>query len=425
MPTPTVDIYPAANGATLHGGRGTPIVVGPPDATPANFQVYGDGIWGNSASYTAAVYSEGATYLGVSSQSGGARIVRWDNTAGTATTFSLNGSVGPSDHSAPTIIVRSDGRLLAMYCLHNDSTGMRYRISTNPHDVSAWGTEQLLTTGAPVVTYAYVVQLDAVMVLFFRNGQNFFYRTSTDQGSTWSGVTWCFTYDNELGRPYPQPLRTSGTRIDFVLCQQAADLSVIPSIYHCSATWTGAAFNWANTAGTAITLPVDAADGDATLIYNDGTAYTAFWATITRHSDGNLWVLLKRLSSATNVEYLLVRQSGSSWLPAVSVAPGGYPTAVQPDYTGDCCFDPIDPTKVYASRGTAAGGPMELALYSTSDAGATWAKLRDITSGSGTGVRNFRPVAIVGAASGGERVAFVSGSYTGFTAYSTAVRLAS
>jgi hypothetical protein len=269
------------------------------------------------------------------------------------------------------------------------------------------------------------VQLDAVMVLFFRNNVNFFYRTSTDQGSTWSGVTWCFTYASETGRPYPQPLRTSGTRIDFVLCQQDASLAIIPSIYHCSATWTGSAFSWANTAGAAITLPVDAAAGEGTLIYNDPTAYTAFWATLTLNSDGNLWVLLRRLSSATNVEYLLVRQSGLSWLPAVSVAPGGFPTTVQPDYTGDCCFDPTDATKVYASRGVGAGGPMEVALYGTSDGGANWAKLRDITSGSAVGVRHFRPVSIVGAGSGGERIAFISGAYSGYSAFSTAVRLAS
>lgn len=417
MATPTADSYSAGSGAVVRGGRGTSIF--------APVQASADGIWGNSASYTAAVYHSGATYLGVSAQTGGATVVRFDHASNTDSSFSLNSSVGPSDHSAPTVVIRSDGRILAMYSKHNDNSGLRYRISTNPGDISAWGAEQLLTTGTPNVTYAYVVQLDAVMVLFFRNNVNFFYRLSFDQGSTWSGVTWCFTYANEAGRPYPYPLKTGANEIDFVLCQQDGTLAIVPSIYHVKATWNGSGFNWTNTAGTAITLPVDAADGDATLIYNDPTAYTTFWATTKRHTDGNLWVLIRRLSSATNVAYLLVRQSGSSWLPAVSVAPGGYPTSVQPDYTGDCCFDPLDATLVYASSGATSGGPMEIALYRTTDGGDTWAKVRDITTGTSAPTRNFRPVSVVNAPSDGARVAFIKGSYSGYTSFAAGPWLAS
>lgn len=390
---------------------------------PQVFEVYGDAMWGNSASYTAAVYHDGATYCGVSSQADGATVVKYVHATGVTTSFSLNSTVGPSDHSAPTIVVRSDGKLLAMYSEHNDTSGLRYRISTNAADISAWGVEQLLTTGAPSVTYAYVVQLASVMVLFFRNAVNFFYRTSTDQGSTWSGVTWCFTYDAELGRPYPQPLKTADDRIDFLLCQQDAALDLVPIVYHCYATWNGSTLAFKDTAGTAITLPVDAADGDATVVY-DGTAdYSAFWATLAKHSDGSVWALLKVWNSATNVDYVLVRQTGSTWGAPVVVCSGGYPTAVKFDYVGDACFSPTDTTRIFASVGTASGGPWELARYRTQDSGDTWSKEADITTASGSGVYNFRPAAVTG--SGPSKIGFIKGAYTGFTTWDTALWLAS
>src|SRR5688572_6660044 len=67
------------------------------------------------------------------------------------------------DHSCPALLVRPDGRLLAMYALHGQEPNFYYRISRAPADVSAWSDEQIFatTTGSRVTFPNLVFLADA------------------------------------------------------------------------------------------------------------------------------------------------------------------------------------------------------------------------------------------------------------------------
>jgi hypothetical protein len=72
-------------------------------------------------------------------------VVTFDPNTGSRSRFQL-GSLSVDDHDDSGLIVLPDGRYLAMYSNHgNTSMGdylSRYRISTNPHDSSSWSAEQ-------------------------------------------------------------------------------------------------------------------------------------------------------------------------------------------------------------------------------------------------------------------------------------------
>lgn len=108
-----------------------------------------------------AVFYNGKTYLGWVSSSGHAMAASLLNTTGQVSEpFNLH-NVGRDDHNNPTVLVRnSDKRVLYFFTGH-DSAGMYARISTNPEDVSSFGSSIDISTptGGGLHTYPTPVQL--------------------------------------------------------------------------------------------------------------------------------------------------------------------------------------------------------------------------------------------------------------------------
>ena len=415
MATPTADTYTAASGATLQGGRGTSLVVDPPQVAP--YQVHPNGMWGNSTTGESVYHHGGSTYIGIVTAGGTVGIAKWNHAASSYTDFPLTASgFSSSDHSAPSIYRRQDGRWLASYSRHNDGEGLRYRVSTTADDISAWGAEQILTASTNLVTYAYIRRVPAsgVLLLTYRNGEEHYYRVSNDDGLTWGGPVLLFT--NAIGRPYPRLYVSSNSRLDVLLFAGNGSTS----LYHVYAEWTGAAFEWRRADGTALSLPINPSLG--TLVFSGSTTY-AHWTDMRVGPDGALWALLRRYTGTSDAHYAVTKLSGAIWSTPVVVASALYQVLpAQFDYVGDACFDPYTTARIYLSNSASGGGPWELSAYDSADMGATWGKSRDITSGSAAGFKNFRPVAVNG--SGPARVAFLAGSYSDLTAFSTTVKLA-
>jgi len=77
--------------------------------------------------------------------SGAVDVATYDVGTGLRSRFQL-ADIDTDDHNAPGLLVMPNGKYLAMYSNHGN-TGMgdyltRYRVSTNPHDSSAWTAEQ-------------------------------------------------------------------------------------------------------------------------------------------------------------------------------------------------------------------------------------------------------------------------------------------
>ena len=67
----------------------------------------------------------------------------YDLKTGKTSRFVLHKSLQPQDdHNATAILIRPDGRYVAMYSRHNVDNFTYWRVSTNPHDASKWNDEQ-------------------------------------------------------------------------------------------------------------------------------------------------------------------------------------------------------------------------------------------------------------------------------------------
>ena len=76
---------------------------------------------------------------------GSVDVFTYDIATGDRSRFQLS-DIDEDDHNAPGLMILPNGKYLAMYSNHgNTSMGdylSRYRISTNPHDSSSWTAEQ-------------------------------------------------------------------------------------------------------------------------------------------------------------------------------------------------------------------------------------------------------------------------------------------
>jgi hypothetical protein len=115
----------------------------------------------------------------------------YDISEGTTQNYDL-GSIGSDDHDTPGLLIRPDGKYLAMYAKHNSDKITHYRIFNN----GSWSTEQTFNWNTQpggddfATTYSNVYYLSAEDRTYDlsrgngHGGQNFL--ISSDQGNTWS-----------------------------------------------------------------------------------------------------------------------------------------------------------------------------------------------------------------------------------------------
>jgi len=103
------------------------------------------------------------------------------------------------DHGSPAIHVREDGRVLFMYMEHN-ADEFRYRVTQDPHDVSALSPTESFEIPGGGGNYPQFVDTDDGLYLFHRDvgggdSRDWFLRTSDDDGQSWSDQTKIVTFD--------------------------------------------------------------------------------------------------------------------------------------------------------------------------------------------------------------------------------------
>ncbi len=126
-----------------------------------------------------------------------------------------------NDHATPALLLREDGRILAVYSKHGDDKLMRYRISERPGDATAWRPERQVTCEAPV-TYSNLSRLSAEnggrgRVYNFYRGQDWNPNlvVSDDEGETWTtSASWSRSRAGPTSSTHPTasiaPLRHHG-----------------------------------------------------------------------------------------------------------------------------------------------------------------------------------------------------------------------
>lgn len=357
---------------------------------------------------------------------------RSDKTAA-ITTFTLSSALETDDHDNPVFVRRTDtagaGKLVAFYCKHSTDTTMRYRVSTNVDDISAWAAESTLARASNVTYMNPFIMSDNKCVVFSRvfRGDTVHYDPAyvyTTDYSSWSSDVNVFDVPGH--RPYLKYAQhpTNPNRID-VLATDGQPDEKNTSVYHWYMIWGGTSFTYFTSYGTQITTALPFGVNDVTRLYDgsqDSTDKPKAWIwQIAYNALGNPVVLWSKNKSSVLGSYWYQCWNGAGWTTPVQVGANQTTLSLtqgdQPSYSPGICFDGVTTNTVYMAA-TSNGATAEIVKMVTTDNGATWLGTTAITSNSGSGLTNARPFSPK-AHSGHTDVLWWAGQYgTGSPSYS-------
>ena len=321
------------------------------------------------------------------------------------------------DHAEPALWQRPDGRYLAAYCKHNDSSGSsKFRISTSPNDMSSWQSEYLFNWStasgeSASATYNNLLYLSAEGTGMGRlyNITRHFDRSpivsySDDWGQSWSYAGPVSLPDGSHGysNGYIKFASNGVDRIDFIITE-AHPRDYNNSIYH-GYIQGGQTFNstgsvidsnlFDSTAPTpeSYTPVFLSSPEDGT---NDDSEYHRAWtAELERDEAGNLHGFFTtrygteiadftdgstRLPGEADhrLFYARLDAATSQWTVTELGKMGGPLYSTEQDYTGLGAIDPKDPSTIYIStpfdpRDDSPTDHHEIYKGVTSDQGTTW-----------------------------------------------------
>ena len=335
----------------------------------------------------------------------------------------LHSRLESDDHNAPALLIRPDGRYVAMYAKHKTDNYSRWRISSRPHDASEWEPEEVfdwteLADGRGA-TYSNLHRLDAEQRIY-----NFVRAinddpsmlVSDDDGGTWRFGGKLFTRP-KVGyvNGYTRYWGNGADRIDLITTDHhPRDFN--NSIYH--GFIRGDALHDAE--GRVLSKPLLGSPGinqDAlTPVFKagttiDGDILTHAWTTDLRGQGSQLAAIISCRANDVNGplereqrldvddhRLLYARFDGSRWtLHKLAVAgPGLLPH--EQDYTGLGAVDPNNLDQVYISAPVHPGTGETTAHYEiyrglTSNGGADW-QWEAVTEDSNAD--NLRPIVVPG-----------------------------
>jgi hypothetical protein len=380
-----------------------------------------DGVW-TWFNDERAVWHLGKLYTGYVDSDGFPGITQYDPVAMTLkrTVLGTAAAQQVDDHNNPSVTVRPDGTLLAIYAKHSNEQFYYWRVSlvAEPEDLSDWGPENVSPAQGANVTYNNTFRLsgESDRIYNFSRIVNWdpTVSYSDDDGLSWTGPIHFIDAGGSSVRPYPQTVSNGTDRIDMIYTDGHPD-SVNNSIYHLYYQSGGATPGDGSIrlsdgsvldAGSDLKTFADIEAGDpidhdgdqpdtagierGTVVYQynaspyggggdlhdylpGGRAWT--W-DIDYDSDGNpLCVFQVQLSNVTGtsgflddrIYYYYARWTGTEWQKRL-IAQGGRPIySSQRWYGGGITIDPDNPNVVYISSSSADPGDL------TFNAGATGA----------------------------------------------------
>lgn len=290
----------------LHRGRGLALPFTPPARAIA----------GTNRSWTdiqdpVATYFNGAVYAApINMTSGDLEVIRYDENTQATTAFTLHAALDVDDHAAGSVYVRPDGRIVVAYCDHEGTNVLHVRVSTNPEDITAWGTEQDLDPGDGQYSYPMLsADSDGDIWFFYRdNGGSparLSYLKSTDGGASWSSAVDLHEVNTGIG--YWRVLNT-GDRID-IMCNDQPPSGGAGQVYHFYVN--PATGNRYKSNGTLIASALPIHVSDCTLVQNaaDGSHSLAGLG----YAGGTLACLFMVDIGGSNNSVRQARYSGGSW----------------------------------------------------------------------------------------------------------------
>ncbi len=333
----------------------------------------------------------------------------YDISNGTTQNYDL-GYIGSDDHDTPGLLVRPDGKYLAMFAKHNSDKITHYRIFSN----NTWSADQTFDWNTQpggadfATTYSNVYFLSAEGSTYDlsrgngHGGQNFL--ISTDQGDTWTYGGFLTTNGN-VGyvNGYFRYCSNGVDRIDFV-CTEYHPRDFNTSVYH-GYIKNGKTYKSDRTLVDDNIFdknPTSPQDYTPVFLANtelNGLTMTHCWNTdVQAYDDGTIATIV---TARTNTDsnnpthaFIYCRYNGTTWTSTYLGNAGLKLYSSEQDYTGLAAMHPETPDLIYISstydpRDNSFLTKHEIFKGVTRDSGATW-EWTPITKNST--VDNLRPI---------------------------------
>lgn len=293
---------------------------------------------------------------------GDVNLTWWDFEGEAVETFTLHEGLEEDDHNYPALMIRPDGRYVAVYAKHNSDFKLRYRLSEEPHDPTSWTDEQHIDTGGGT-TYANVYRLPddddgAGRTYCFTRARNFDPNVvaSSDAGETWEYAGKLLSRPGGGNRPYVR-YASDGETIHFITTEEHPR-GFQNGIYH-AAIRDGVMYDSNDDVVTEQVLDefaVGPDPADLSPIYQPGEVFDGVemgraWTVDLAVHEGNPIALFSARAEdeATDHRYFYARHDGDDWAVAHVAKAGRYLYSGEKDYTGLAAVDPSDPRRVVIS----------------------------------------------------------------------------
>lgn len=335
----------------------------------------------NSSNNFPADYYNGKTYIVYQGYDDDPYITHYDHTAkiwAEPVRIGTNPLSNGDGHGVPCILVDNTGYIHCLWGAHGGT--VNYSKSTNPEDITVWTSKSSPAYG----TYPSLMQLsDNTIYLFYRaggNGANWHYRSSANNGDTWSSATDLLDGDEASGDGFAVGVFRKGNS-DIIHCvgNKGTSDANKQNIYYLYFNGT----NWKNIAGDNLTIPI--LPGASILAYDTGDD----WSVLpTYHFDSSNNVKIAFQLGHTEIpttggagvfNYKFLYHNGSDWVLTDIGAQG--------NHHGDCVGGVISSddgntiTVYLISGGTAGtmGGNIE--EYKSTNGGTTWSNTKRVATG--------------------------------------------
>jgi len=369
---------------------------------------------------------------------GNVEVVVHDLTSGASTKVVLHERLQLDDHAAPALLVRPDGRILAVYSKHGSENCFYYRISQRPHEASAWAPERsFVPSPSSRITYSnlhYLVK-EGRIYNFFRGLDDSFkpsYAWSDDLGETWlRGTVFIQVPGTFRHRPYVKYASDGVDTVHFFYTE-GHPRNYDNSVYH--VYYRHGRLHRSD--GSPIRLLAQGlkTPQEGTCIFKGDANNVAWTSDIELDRAGRPYVAysvqkgsagLPEQDHGQDHRYRYARWTGSRWVDHEIAYAGSKLYAGEEDYTGNIALDPADPDCVYISTNVdpATGRPLisrtdgrrhwEIFRGRTRDGGKSWqwaAITRDSTAD------NIRPF-VTRADKAVRAVLWLRGTYRRYTDY--------
>jgi len=316
---------------------------------------------GSNKSWIGQVHDDGSGY----SQ----HIVELDHSDGSSVVTQVGTVVEYDDHNEPSILIRaSDNRLFTCYAEHGASRNIRYRLSTNPLDGTAWGSETVKDIGAGsgnsdfYVTYPSCFEApDGTIIIIYREtGNGWSYIISTDGGVTF-GSRILFFYGEDFRGYLTFKQSADKNYIHFVGTGGHPNNDVAVDVYHFYMYLPTR--NLFKSDGTAVDAfrPLTGDEG-MTRVMDNVYPDSGWFEDIAIDGSGNPRILITYYPLGNRADFMRKDLYYSEWTGTEWTTPHKIHTAMTRSikstpgldpidtYPPNCCFDANDPDVIFASK---------------------------------------------------------------------------